>query len=328
MSAPRHAVELIAGNDAPGPVPAFLLMQLLQHAPQIGGKAGPATTFKNPGIAPGLAELGAMLPVNLFVTFLVLVLGALALISANQRCRTWARCLAVCARHAGRAASAAAMAAAAAGVFVLGTLSGAAGWRQWHIAQGQHAAERVGATDFLDRLDRVDDLDAVLDRSPERGEIRADKLLVATGRTPNTGDLALEAAGVAISAQGAIVIDKRMRTSAPVVAGDLVVGRRGKAVHSGKLGGNATNDGGRLYHGHAFLIDAFRLRYLMRVVGLELLRRADVPLRVGRALDQLAVLVAVPLGRADVAAAFDDEAAGRPFGEAAADDSGHRAAGD
>lgn len=30
------------------------------------------------------------------------------------------------------------------------------------------------------------------------------------------------------------------------------------------------NDGGRLYHGHAFLIDAFRLRYLMRVVGLEL----------------------------------------------------------
>ena len=56
----------------------------------------------------------------------------------------------------------------------------------------------------------------------ERGEIRADKLLVATGRTPNTGDLALETAGVAVSAQGAIVIDKRMRTSAPQIyaAGD------------------------------------------------------------------------------------------------------------
>jgi SAM-dependent methyltransferase len=31
-----------------------------------------------------------------------------------------------------------------------------------------------------------------------------------------------------------------------------------------------SNEDGRLYHGHAFLIDAFRLRYLLRVVGLEL----------------------------------------------------------
>ncbi|MBM3975890.1 MAG: class I SAM-dependent methyltransferase [Planctomycetes bacterium] len=33
-----------------------------------------------------------------------------------------------------------------------------------------------------------------------------------------------------------------------------------------------SNEGGKLYHGHAFLIDAFRLRYLMRIVGLELER--------------------------------------------------------
>ena len=45
------------------------------------------------------------------------------------------------------------------------------------------------------------------------GEVRADKLLVATGRAPNTRSLALEAAGVAVNAQGAIVIDKGMRTS-------------------------------------------------------------------------------------------------------------------
>ena len=45
------------------------------------------------------------------------------------------------------------------------------------------------------------------------GEVRADKLLVATGRTPNTRSLALEAASVAVNAQGAIVIDKGMRTS-------------------------------------------------------------------------------------------------------------------
>jgi mercuric reductase len=54
------------------------------------------------------------------------------------------------------------------------------------------------------------------------GEIRADKLLVATGRTPNTRSLALEAAGVAVNAQGAIVIDQGMRTSTPHIyaAGD------------------------------------------------------------------------------------------------------------
>lgn len=53
-------------------------------------------------------------------------------------------------------------------------------------------------------------------------EVRADKLLVATGRTPNTRSLALEAAGVAVNAQGAITIDKGMRTSTPHIyaAGD------------------------------------------------------------------------------------------------------------
>ena len=54
------------------------------------------------------------------------------------------------------------------------------------------------------------------------GELRADKLLVATGRAPNTPSLNLEAAGVEVNAQGAIVIDRAMRTSAPHIyaAGD------------------------------------------------------------------------------------------------------------
>lgn len=47
----------------------------------------------------------------------------------------------------------------------------------------------------------------------EHGEIRADKLLIATGRVPNTHNLGLNTAGVAVNAQGAIVIDKGMRTS-------------------------------------------------------------------------------------------------------------------
>ncbi|MDZ7863954.1 mercury(II) reductase [Acidovorax sp.] len=54
------------------------------------------------------------------------------------------------------------------------------------------------------------------------GEVRADQLLVATGRTPNTRSLALDAAGIAVNAQGAIVIDQGMRTGTPHIyaAGD------------------------------------------------------------------------------------------------------------
>ncbi len=54
------------------------------------------------------------------------------------------------------------------------------------------------------------------------GELRADKLLVATRRAPNTRSLALHAAGVTVNAQGAIVIDQDMRTSNPNIyaAGD------------------------------------------------------------------------------------------------------------
>lgn len=46
-----------------------------------------------------------------------------------------------------------------------------------------------------------------------RGEIRGDKLLVATGRPANTGGLNLDAIGVERQANGAIRVDDRMRTS-------------------------------------------------------------------------------------------------------------------
>lgn len=56
----------------------------------------------------------------------------------------------------------------------------------------------------------------------EQGEIRADNLLIATGRTPNTRTLSLEAAGVVVNPRGAIIIDRAMRTSIPSIyaAGD------------------------------------------------------------------------------------------------------------
>jgi mercuric reductase len=54
------------------------------------------------------------------------------------------------------------------------------------------------------------------------GELRADRLLVATGRSPNTRELAPDKAGVALTPQGNIMIDDHMRTRAPDIyaAGD------------------------------------------------------------------------------------------------------------
>jgi len=54
------------------------------------------------------------------------------------------------------------------------------------------------------------------------GERRTERLLIATGRAPNTRSLSLEAVDVAVNAQGAIVVDLAMRTGAPTVyaAGD------------------------------------------------------------------------------------------------------------
>ncbi|MGP1678289.1 MAG: mercury(II) reductase [Burkholderiales bacterium] len=56
----------------------------------------------------------------------------------------------------------------------------------------------------------------------DHGELRADKLLVAIGRSPNTCAMGLEQAGVDLGPQGAIAIDAHMRTSAPDIyaAGD------------------------------------------------------------------------------------------------------------
>lgn len=56
----------------------------------------------------------------------------------------------------------------------------------------------------------------------ESGELRADRLLVAAGRTPNTRTLALAEVGVETTLDGAIVVDDHMRTAAPHIyaAGD------------------------------------------------------------------------------------------------------------
>lgn len=88
--------------------------------------------------------------------------------------------------------------------------------------------------------------------SSTHGELRADQLLVATGRAPQTSELALPAAGVAASAHGAIVIDARMRSSNPRVyaAGDCtgqpqfvyVAAAAGARAAINMTGGDATLD--------------------------------------------------------------------------------------
>ncbi|NBM38481.1 mercury(II) reductase [Proteus sp. G4419] len=92
------------------------------------------------------------------------------------------------------------------------------------IGEAVTAAFRAEGIEVLEhtQASQVAHMDGEFVLTTTHGELRADKLLVATGRTPNTRSLALEAAGVAVNAQGAIVIDKGMRTSSPNIyaAGD------------------------------------------------------------------------------------------------------------
>ncbi|EML5473537.1 mercury(II) reductase [Pseudomonas aeruginosa] len=84
----------------------------------------------------------------------------------------------------------------------------------------------------------------------DQGELRADQLLVATGRTPNTQGLNLEAADVKLAERGGIRIDSSMRTSAPNIyaAGDCtdqpqfvyVAAAAGSRAAINMLGGETT----------------------------------------------------------------------------------------
>jgi len=58
--------------------------------------------------------------------------------------------------------------------------------------------------------------DRVLHLMLNRGQdLKVDAVLMATGRVPNTGELGLEAAGIKLDEQGAIVVDAQFRSSVP-----------------------------------------------------------------------------------------------------------------
>jgi len=82
--------------------------------------------------------------------------------------------------------------------------------------------------------------------------LRADQLLVATGRAPNTRNLALDAAAVVVDKRGAIIIDKGMHSNVPSIyaAGDCtdqpqfvyVAAAAGTRAATNMTGGDATLD--------------------------------------------------------------------------------------
>lgn len=81
----------------------------------------------------------------------------------------------------------------------------------------------VDGLDYQSARKTAEGVALTITRNGGRETLTADRLLVATGRTPNVETLGLAQAGVAQTSSGAIVIDDRMRTSRAGIyaAGDV-----------------------------------------------------------------------------------------------------------
>ncbi|MEP7300496.1 MAG: glutathione-disulfide reductase [Caldimonas sp.] len=73
-------------------------------------------------------------------------------------------------------------------------------------------------------LDKAAGADGIRVRLANGAELVADAVLCATGRVPNTAGLGLEAQGVALAPNGAVVVDEGYRTNVPSVyaVGDVI----------------------------------------------------------------------------------------------------------
>ncbi len=122
------------------------------------------------------------------------------------------------------------------------------------IGEAVAAAFRAEAITVLNHTQAraVAHVGGVFTLTTEQGEIRAERLLVATGRVPNTAELNLQAAGVECDARGAIAVDDHLRTSVPHIfaAGDCtdqpqfvyVAAAGGTRAAINMTGGDATLD--------------------------------------------------------------------------------------
>ncbi len=105
----------------------------------------------------------------------------------------------------------------------------------------------------IERVERVDGeyrVHVVIDSRPE--VCRAEQLVVATGRRPNTADLGLAEAGVEVSARGEVKVDEHLQTTNPHVyaAGDCLGDPMYVyvAAYAGNLAAeNALTGAGRVY---------------------------------------------------------------------------------
>ncbi|MBT9292529.1 glutathione-disulfide reductase [Prosthecodimorpha staleyi] len=82
-------------------------------------------------------------------------------------------------------------------------------------AELERRGVRIVCGDIFSRIEKTaDGLDVTL-RSG--GRLVADTVMMAIGRRPNTAGLGLEAAGVALDAKGAVVVDAQSRSSVPSI---------------------------------------------------------------------------------------------------------------
>jgi mercuric reductase len=86
------------------------------------------------------------------------------------------------------------------------------------------------------------------------GEVMAERVLVATGRVPNTEDIGLDRAGVNLAERGFVKVDEQLRTNVPHIwaAGDVIGTNTGSQMatpvgaHDGNIAaGNALGDRAR-----------------------------------------------------------------------------------
>ena len=78
------------------------------------------------------------------------------------------------------------------------------------------------------------------------GELRAERLLIATGRRVNSDDIRIEKAGVRLGEQGQVVVDEHLRTNvAHIFAAGDVIGREQSSQMATPVG---SQDGGIIAH--------------------------------------------------------------------------------
>ncbi|GAC1310088.1 MAG: mercury(II) reductase [Vulcanimicrobiaceae bacterium] len=135
----------------------------------------------------------------------------------------------------------------------------------------------------------------VRDADGHRATLSAQRVLVATGRTPNTAGLDLELGGIALSERGGIAIDDRMRTTRPgtyavgdVTGTDMYVYM---AAYGGKIAAENALEGDRRRYDSSAMPDVTFTDPQVATVGLTEARARAA----GRDVDAVVLpLAAVP----------------------------------